>query len=82
MTPAKEKAKELYEKYISSENSLQIQLKLTGFTEIKRKGKKHSLIAVNEILDQLDEIINITGSSYVFKIIDFYNEVKQEIEKI
>jgi hypothetical protein len=81
MTP-KEKARELYEKYISSENSLQIQLKLTGFTEIKRKGKKHSLIAVNEILDQLDEIINITGGNYVYNILDYWQEVEQEIGKL
>lgn len=79
MTP-KEKAGDLYQKYIGSEGTLHIQLKLTGFTEVKRKGKKHSLIAINEILDELDEILNITGSSFIFEVIDYWREVKKEIE--
>jgi hypothetical protein len=82
MSTPKEKALELYQKYIGTEGSLHIQLKLTGFTEVKRKGKKHSLIAVNEILDQLDEIINITGGNYIYTILDYWQEVEQEIGKL
>ncbi len=81
MTP-KEKAEDLIDKYIGTEGRLHIQLKLTGFTEVKRKAKKYSLIAVNEILEVSDEIINITGSSFVIEIIKYWQKVKQEIEKL
>jgi hypothetical protein len=77
MTP-KEKAEELYDKYVGTEGRLHIQLKLTGFTEVKRKAKKHSLIAVNEVLYVLNEI----DSSEQWNASYFYNQVKQEIEKL
>lgn len=41
-----------------------------------------ALIAVDEILNELFEISLVTGSSYVHKHIDYYQEVKQEIEKL
>ena len=49
MTP-KEKATELLDKYKGSEGILHIQLKLTGFTEVKRKAKIHALIVIEEVL--------------------------------
>jgi hypothetical protein len=41
-----------------------------------------TLIAIDEILNELFEIALVTGSSYVHKHIDYYQEVKQEIEKL
>jgi len=70
MTP-KEKANELIDKmYFSS-------LKIT-----KKDAKNCTLIAINEIMEQLDEVRNITGSSYVLRMIDYWQDVKTEIEKL
>ena len=44
--------------------------------------KQCALIAVDEILNELFEMALVTGSSYVHKHIDYYQEVKQEIEKL
>ena len=44
-------------------------------------AKECALIAVDEILNELFEIAMVTGSSYVHKHIDYYQEVKQEIDK-
>jgi hypothetical protein len=41
-----------------------------------------ALIAVDEILNELFEITLVTGSSYVHKHIDYYKEVKNEINKL
>ena len=71
MTP-KEKAKELISKYSFVE--------IANYTSIF-EVKQCALIAVDEILDELDEILNITGSSFIFEVIDYWQEVKKEIEK-
>ena len=70
MTP-KLKANELIDKmYFSS-------LKTT------KKGASYcASIAINEIMEQLDEVRNITGSSYVLRMIDYWQDVKTEIEKL
>jgi hypothetical protein len=68
MTP-KEKAKELVDKF---------QFILTE----KQFGKQCALIAVDEILDELLEIVTVTSSKYIIKHINYYQEIKQEIEKI
>ena len=65
---AKEKAKELVEKYLNIEFCL-----LTD-----NQAKQCALICVDEIVSEhLDEGIN----SYVQKRIDYWSEVKQEINK-
>ena len=75
MTP-KEKAKELVCNFYA------IQSNEYNYGINWGMAKQCALIAVNEILDQLDEIINITGGNYVYNILDYWTEVKQEIEKI
>lgn len=74
MTP-KEKANELYDKFIGTEGRLNIKLKLTGYTKIKREAKKHSLIAV-------DEILNIYHLHKKHPMTKYYSEVRQEIAKL
>jgi methionine synthase II (cobalamin-independent) len=69
MTP-KEKAEELFDKYDSFLYKEYDNL----------EAKKCALIAVDEILNELFEMAIVTGSSYVHKHIDYYQEVKQEIE--
>ena len=61
MTP-KEKAEELHVEY-------------WYLTNDERLAKKCALIAVDEILDTLEEVV------YAPKTIDFWQQVKQEIEK-
>lgn len=73
MTPQEEVALELVNKFrrITDEK---------GLRAIKLEyAKQCALIAVNEIMEQLDEVRNITGSSYVLRMIDYWQEVKQEI---
>jgi len=41
-----------------------------------------ALIAVDEILEELSEVLMVIASSYAIKHIDFWQEVKQEIEKL
>jgi len=68
MTP-KEKAKELVDKFDKAVN-----------TYTNTPLKKCALIAVDEILYELDEVLNVTGSSFIFEVIDYWMLVKQEIE--
>jgi hypothetical protein len=68
MTP-KEKAKELFKK----------------FTEVDGYDfniKQCALIAVDEILKELLEMVIVTGSSYVVKHTDYWEEIKQEIKNL
>jgi hypothetical protein len=44
-------------------------------------AKKCALIAVDEILDELLEIVTVTSSKYISKHINYYQEVKQELTK-
>ena len=66
MTP-KEKAKELIDRF-----------SLVGLQQ-RNEGVQCALIAVEEILHVLNKIIEITGSSFVFDEIQYYQQVKQEI---
>ena len=68
MTP-KEKAAELIVNY-------QIKCKSLNYDE----AKQCALIAVDEILDELLEIVTVTSSKYIIKHINYYQEIKQEIE--
>lgn len=65
MTP-KEKAKDLVDK-------------MYGVTDYQ--AKQSALIAVDEILEEISEVLMLTASSYVVEHIVFWQEVKQEIEK-
>lgn len=69
MTP-KEKVKELILKF--------------AFKGAQHEGeaKTFSLISVDEVLDELFEIAMVTGSSYVYKHINYWLEVRKEIEKL
>jgi len=68
MTP-KEKAKELVDKY---DNTL-------TYLESKSKAKQSALIAVDEILNTL---YSIPFGNALDNELEYWNEVKQEIEKL
>jgi hypothetical protein len=74
MTP-KEKAKKIFEKF--SEFIPQNSWASKNYSAIEC-----TYIAVDEILNELFEISLVTGSGYVHKHIDYYQEVKQEIENL
>jgi hypothetical protein len=46
------------------------------------QAKQCALIAVDEILDELLEIVTVTSSKYIIKHTNYYQEIKQEIEKL
>jgi hypothetical protein len=77
MTP-QEKANELFDKfYLVNSESVELE---TGEYDLvlsldARDAKQCALIAVNQIIAELD-------SERVFERIYFWNEVKQEIEKL
>jgi hypothetical protein len=83
LTP-KEKAKELYDKYFllhessTDENGVWIVSALN-----KGLAKKCALIAVDEILYALnDDDLYIQGETNIHDSIEYYNEVKQEINNL
>jgi len=45
-------------------------------------AKEMALIAVDEIMEELDLIREITGSSFVLETIEYYLKVKQELYKL
>jgi hypothetical protein len=42
---------------------------------------QHALIAVDEVLDELLEIVTVTSSKYISKHINYYQEIKHELTK-
>jgi glutathione synthase/RimK-type ligase-like ATP-grasp enzyme len=71
MSNAKEKAKELVEKYLNMNDGL-----IQEFIPIPIEGAKQcALIAVNEIWNELE-------SARVFEEYYYWQDVKQEIEKL
>ena len=68
-----EKAIELFNKY---EKETRI-FKINGFEYDKNKSENCALIAVDEILKAVD-----SDWSFMQKRIDYWNEVKQEIQKL
>ena len=44
------------------------------------EAKQCALVAVDEILAELLEIVMVTSSKYIIKHTNYYQEVKQEIE--
>jgi hypothetical protein len=83
MTP-KEKAKELVDKYLDLDNynNLNLDLFCDECGMSTDAAKLCALIAVDEILDELLEIVMVTSSKYIIKHINYYQEVKQEIKKL
>lgn len=79
MTQEQIKAKELVEKFLNSEDKLSIQLKLTGYTNIKRKAKQCALIAVDEIIANITPKIITHLGMIDSPMRKFYLQVKQEI---
>jgi len=76
MTP-KEKAKELLDKYINLYPSYIVMFQ-GDVDKAEKDIKQCALIAVNEVLYVLNEI----DSSEQWNASYFYNQVKQEIEKL
>ena len=74
MINSKEKAKKLVNKYFYL-FSVELENTIDNY-----EAKQCALIAVDEILEQLDEILNITAGNYIYKILDYWQEVKKEIE--
>lgn len=67
MTP-KEKAKELFDKFNKIKHSVSTHVQ-------KERAKQCALIAVDEIIDAIDK-------SLIDSDIEFFKQVKQEIEKL
>ena len=75
-----EKTKDLVEQFI--EHTVEWdKIKEVAF-DSEFHAKQCALIAVDEILDELSEIVMVTSSKYIIKHINYYQEVKQEIEKL
>lgn len=71
MTP-KEKANDILDKFWLLDK---VKPMLT-----EKQAKQCALIAVDEIMEELDLIREITGSSFVLETIEYYLQVKKEIE--
>jgi hypothetical protein len=80
MTP-KEKAEDIYLKMVNSLAD-DVEIDLLDFNKWQQSFKSFALIAVDEILDELLEIVTVTSSKYIIKHINYYQEIKQEIEKL
>lgn len=68
----KRKATDLVSKFLESDKMV---FNIEG-------AKECALIAVDEILEILYKIVRVTASSYVIDQVEYYLEVKQEIEKL
>jgi hypothetical protein len=83
MTPAKEKAKELVDKYKYNTRAWN---ETNGWQDCSYNAKQCALIAVDEILAEVPtEILDTYKGETHFIINDrylFWQEVKQEIEKL
>ena len=76
MTP-KEKAQELIEKYIQYS---QLEIGYQGITSRIHSAKKCAIIAVDEMIKLL---VDLSGDSFIYiKEVRYYQEVRQEIEKL
>ena len=76
MTP-QEKAKELVSKYITNQNKWYLENLVDGIRI--SQAKQCALIAVDEILD--DDMLGME-EEYFEKRINYWEEVKQEIENV
>jgi hypothetical protein len=74
MTP-KEKAEELVRKYYT------FGLNNPSQSFSWYECKQCALIAVDEVLDELLEIVTVTSSKYISKHINYYQEIKHELTK-
>ncbi len=79
MTP-KEKAKELI--YFYTKELLSAKYSINGFV-IEQLAKQCALIAVDVVLAQLvDDGLYIGGETNINEYIEYWEEVKKEIEKL
>lgn len=85
MTP-EEKAIELLSKYYSLSNGMRTEI-VWGDLEIvrdndlkKSNSKKCAIICVEQIINELNEALEITGSSYVREEIKHWNEVLEHLK--
>ena len=77
---AKEKAKELIEKYLKLE--IEIGGQYDGYITMKmHDAKQCALIAVDEALDALIMESNIYGSDMI-KVLNYYEDVKSEMQSL
>lgn len=75
------KAKELVDKFEEFADDMECNVFTSSENRFKN-AKQCAIIAVDEILDELLEIVTVTSSKYIIKHINYYQEVKQEIEKL
>jgi hypothetical protein len=80
MTP-KEKAKELVDRFEEFADDMECNVFTSSENRFKN-AKQCAIIAIDLILDELLEIVTVTSSKYIIKHINYYQEVKHEIEKL
>ena len=74
MTP-KEKALELVSRF----KNISIEL---GESHSQLLAEANALIAVDEIINELEDILNFTGNKLSLKMIKYWMDVKKEIEQL
>lgn len=77
---AKEKAKELYEKFRPFAASLD-----EGIAGWHKSAKACAIIAVDEMIDFISEMADTAcwvDGKFIHNACDYWNQVKQEIEKL
>jgi hypothetical protein len=72
----KKKAKELILKFMLVKNVLYRTARVKVLINI---GQQSAIIFVDETIDELKEILEITGSSFVIEKINYWEQVKQKI---
>jgi hypothetical protein len=72
----KKKAKELILKFMLVKNVLYRTARVKVLINI---GQQSAIIFVDETIDELKEILKITGSSFVIEKINYWEQVKQKI---
>jgi hypothetical protein len=77
MIEAKEKALEIF-----NEHYFYLRANLMYDEEAKEDAKQCALITINEILIEIRKIYDIYTEVNIIKIYQYWQEVKQEIEKL
>lgn len=80
MTP-QEKAQELFDKMVDAMSD-DVTIRFSDALEWHKTFKQCALIAVDEIIKALDDDIYIQGETDINSFINFWKEVKTEIEKL
>lgn len=76
----KEKAKELYNLYYT--NILTYAEELSQEITISLLAKKSALIAIDELIEEIDFLFIMEGAPPIANSYDYWVKVKQEIEKL